>query len=1244
MTTSKYRVDGGLSSPLSVRAQDWALRTLVAVTLLGLLEAYWAQRLGLSLDLSSGASAWAMLTALVVCAEVGALACAALCRRLWPAHERWLFAALLSPWAWITADALLSGNRVSAMSGVGLAKVLFAVALVLAVRFALAVAAEVAQRPKGAVRWGWTLLTAVALLGGSWADNRLHVGLYPAFHLALGAGVLLSAMLLARLWSPGSGQSNAPGLPAHGPAARSVRRSAVAAGLVLSVVVGAGCALSPWWGADGDADRLVSFTNGLLPKARRGAVLLSDALTARADHHREEHGDRGRKALIAAAPPPRNLLAEADALSGDAWTRLSDWSAGTRGEWRLAGGAGEVVQVLARDDVAGHPLVASVRLRVLRDGEAASSSGAPAAVLALHDLGKVQREQSSQALSAEWTELMVTLEDTSAPVATEAHLGERDAHPLDPAQMVAGDGLAWSVPVPARWRGLANNSELPRGAQPLLLLENGRELGPVCPMHKTIREEGGGAYSHWGDSLIFSTSDGSDPRTNGREYSLVDPSYLMVAVDDGGLRVSLTVEGLGPGDRLEVSGLSATSVLPSDPRALAAALAGEFVFAPTEAPGIEELRGRTRNVILVLLDALRDDHVGVDETGQSLTPHLDALAAEGVRFTTAYSPSDHTGRSVPSLVTGLPLQVTLDAADQQLPLQTFLERLAEAGLSTYNNGSNYILRKYRHLPIKASFGAERSGTNESKSEDLANEVLAFVEDQGRSPFAVYTHWSYAHVGRSKDMAGEYARQVSHADEKVGELVAGLRTAGVWDDTLLIVTADHGYSLGEGFRFLGAHGCGEQSLRVPLIMHVPGLQEPGREVHEVVSLLALVPSMLDLAAPQDDGLMADRSLFSLLLDDGDPRRLDGGTAFADMGFSFMTRRGGAKLAEDDSLRTAMLFDPQADPAELAPVQDTALRIELQQLRDAEWARQARLSQALIAADADGLAPEVLLAFQARRGAAADVGALLKRAWLYNEATRTYLFEQVLQRGLDDLGPALDSLVRESFDGADQQVLVMRAWARSPGALAQLEERFAELDGAARLLLADLALQLDLSAAPGLVDRIAADAQSLWSAGVELESLEERRVALALTAVAAHRPAETLGPIKDILVELFNRWMVAREPGPYFSCQRTRKFTARYLLDVFRDKPVPDDLARADRLLRNRFFAERIPEMCRRLDSDAARSWLLNELEHWSARDEDPPGKFLTSVVPVLREFDDREYRQRANDVIQARFPFIQTVDS
>ena len=90
---------------------------------------------------------------------------------------------------------------------------------------------------------------------------------------------------------------------------------------------------------------------------------------------------------------------------------------------------------------------------------------------------------------------------------------------LEPTEMRREIGLAWYVTLPPGWEADADDVDHQRRST-AVLLEDGRALGPAHAVHATIRERGGGAYSHWLDQVYFSTPDGSDPRTNGREYVL----------------------------------------------------------------------------------------------------------------------------------------------------------------------------------------------------------------------------------------------------------------------------------------------------------------------------------------------------------------------------------------------------------------------------------------------------------------------------------------------------------------------------------------------------------------------------------------------------------------------------------------------------------------------------------------------------------------------------------------------------
>jgi len=105
------------------------------------------------------------------------------------------------------------------------------------------------------------------------------------------------------------------------------------------------------------------------------------------------------------------------------------------------------------------------------------------------------------------------------------HHGSRVEYPCRAIVPLRGaihrDGHAWVVEIP-ELAMLADTVERPY-ASPVMILEDTSALGPAHSSHELIARVGGGAFSHWGSSLIFSTSDGSDPASNGRDYLAVVP-------------------------------------------------------------------------------------------------------------------------------------------------------------------------------------------------------------------------------------------------------------------------------------------------------------------------------------------------------------------------------------------------------------------------------------------------------------------------------------------------------------------------------------------------------------------------------------------------------------------------------------------------------------------------------------------------------------------------------------------------
>jgi choline-sulfatase len=188
----------------------------------------------------------------------------------------------------------------------------------------------------------------------------------------------------------------------------------------------------------------------------------------------------------------------------------------------------------------------------------------------------------------------------------------------------------------------------------------------------------------------------------------------------------------------------------------------------------------------------------------------------------------------------------------------------------------------------------------------------------------------------------YYAAISYVDERIGELLAALRDAGLEDETMVVLTADHGEMLGERGLWYKMSFF-EPSARVPLVVSAPGRVAPGR-IPEPVSLLDLAPTLLEQAMPaRVDELARDMDGFSLgpLLDGRAVPRVDSVVAeYLAEGVTspaVMIRRGSHKFVwcEDDP---DQLYDLANDPRELVNLADRSTHAVLRRaFRDEVAAR-------------------------------------------------------------------------------------------------------------------------------------------------------------------------------------------------------------------------------------------------------------------------------------------------------------------
>ena len=291
------------------------------------------------------------------------------------------------------------------------------------------------------------------------------------------------------------------------------------------------------------------------------------------------------------------------------------------------------------------------------------------------------------------------------------------------------------------------------------------------------------------------------------------------------------------------------------------------------------------NVVLIVVDTLRADHLGTYGYHRSTSPRLDQLVRQSTLFTRAYTQAPWTSPSVAALMTSrypgeLGYESSRRPAVLQLRFQTLAEMLWEAGYETRAFVSHvFVARK-----LGFDQGFDRFSDEHGRGADYISSPAVIADatrylDQAREPFFLFVHlfdphFSYIeHPGhrfgipysgwmksgmsiqellrrketfRSDDLAhllSVYDSEISFTDEHIGLLLQALRARGLFDDSWIIVAADHGEAFLDRSDLWIGHGrtLYNELLRVPLIVKRPGQQE-SRTIDSPVGLVDVLPTL------------------------------------------------------------------------------------------------------------------------------------------------------------------------------------------------------------------------------------------------------------------------------------------------------------------------------------------------------------------------------------------------------------------
>ena len=324
-------------------------------------------------------------------------------------------------------------------------------------------------------------------------------------------------------------------------------------------------------------------------------------------------------------------------------------------------------------------------------------------------------------------------------------------------------------------------------------------------------------------------------------------------------------------------------------------------------------------VILLVIDTLRADHLGCYGYHRNTSPNIDRLAKEGVVFENAYPTDVPTQPSFTSIFTGergIQTGIVSHSQTEKLSEQTscFPELLSQKGITTVAVSTLYMMRrwfargyKYYMNPISGI----RNRLQQIDAEEINSFALPWIKEHYKEDFFMFMHYWDPHMlylppypyrqlfykGNESDPANhsldilksqpiwpfvkrhldsignditdkeyviaQYDSEIRYADEKVKELLDLIDKLCISNDTTIILTSDHGESMGEHNFYFDHHGVYETTIHVPLIIRNPQYNFQEMRVNDLVqSSICLRPTIVSLFGMQDQNNLEGKNLIRI----------------------------------------------------------------------------------------------------------------------------------------------------------------------------------------------------------------------------------------------------------------------------------------------------------------------------------------------------------------------------------------------
>ena len=270
------------------------------------------------------------------------------------------------------------------------------------------------------------------------------------------------------------------------------------------------------------------------------------------------------------------------------------------------------------------------------------------------------------------------------------------------------------------------------------------------------------------------------------------------------------------------------------------------------------------NIIVITIDTLRWDYVSIYGQGYAQTPKLDRLAEEGILFKSCVAQIPLTLPSHTTILSGTyPLyHHVIDNSGIQVPnqLQLISEILRNHGFSTSAFIGSYVLHRKTGMNQGFEYYADEFEVKDKifspeslqkSSDEVLAEAKEWLTKNKKNKFFTWIHLFDPHSPytppspyKERYPSNPYRGEVEYVDNQLGQFIVFLKNEGLYDQTLIIVTSDHGEGLGDHGEKEHGFFLYESTVRVPLILRAP-FDFPVKYVVQIVEHVDIVPTILDL---------------------------------------------------------------------------------------------------------------------------------------------------------------------------------------------------------------------------------------------------------------------------------------------------------------------------------------------------------------------------------------------------------------